>query len=371
MRLKIVSIMLFLLVTAAWFSHNCLMAQTNAPTWSRWLNRATLAPEFIVPHNLHAWEKKRAQIRKELWQLLGDLPARPKLPPVRIISREERQDYILEKFEFDNHAGDIVPGYLLLPRNVSGKVPAVLYCHWHGGEYDIGKEELFQSKHTPAEPGPALVRRGYAVLAIDACCFGERNGKGPGGSEDNGLNGELTASKLNLWLGRTMWGMILRDDLMALDYLASRPEVDAKRIGVTGMSMGSTRSWWLMALDERIKTAVCVACMTRYHNLIAQQNLKAHGIYYFVPNMLKYFDTEAVISLAAPRPVLFMTGDSDPGSPVDGIHVIEEKARKVYQLYGSESDFQSTVYPGLGHAYLLEMWEKMLSWMDQNLKNVQ
>src|SRR5208283_1711548 len=172
------------------------------------------------------------------------------------------------------------------------------------------------------------------------------------------------ASKFNLWVGRTLWGMMLRDDLMALDYLASRPEVDAKRIGVTGMSMGSTRSWWLMALDDRIKTGVCVACMTRYQNLIAQENLKEHGIYYFVPNMLKHFDTDAVVPLAAPRPILFLTGDSDPGSPVDGIHVIEDKVGKVYRLYGQESNFQSIVYPGLGHTYLPEMWDKMLSWMD-------
>jgi dienelactone hydrolase len=356
---------------ATLFSDNCLVAQTNAPIWSRWLDKATLAPEFVPPIDRKVWETERGQIRKELWLLLGDLPPRPRLPTIHTLSREDRGDYVLEKFEFDNQAGDMVPGYLLLPKKVTGKVPAVLYCHWHGGEYDIGKEELFQTKHTPGQPGPTLVRRGYAVLAVDACCFGERNGKGPGGPEDIGSKGELTASKLNLWLGRTLWGMILRDDLMALDYLASRPEVDAKRIGVTGMSLGSTRSWWLMAMDDRIKTGVCVACMTRYHNLIAEESLKAHGVYYFVPNMLKHFDTDAVIPLAAPRPILFLTGDSDAGSPLEGIHVIEDKAGKVYRLYGQKSHFQSIVYPGLGHKYLPEMWEKMLSWMDKNLKNTQ
>ena len=64
------------------------------------------------------------------------------------------------------------------------------------------------------------------MLAIDACCFGERNGRGPGGAQEKGGAGEMTASKFNLWLGRPLWGMIVRDDLMALDYLCSRPEVD-------------------------------------------------------------------------------------------------------------------------------------------------
>jgi len=339
---NISTVMILLLGMAIWLCDSCLVAQTNAPTWSRWLDKATLAPKFVPPTTRQSWEKEQAQIRNELWQLLGDLPQRPKLPSVHTLSREDRGDYILEKFEFDNLAGNTVPGYLLLPKNVKGKVPAILYCHW--SDFDIGKGELFEARHTPEQPGPALVQQGYAVLAIDACCFGERNGKGPGGAGDTGVKGELTASKLNLWLGRILWGMMLRDDLMALDYLASRPEVDAKRIGVTGMSLGSTRSWWLMALDDRIKTGVCVACMTRYHNLIGQENLWEHGIYYFVPNMLKHFDMDEVIPLAAPRPILFLTGDSDPGSPVDGIHAIEDKAGKVYRLYGEESHFQSIVY---------------------------
>ncbi len=177
----------------------------------------------------------------------------------------------------------------------------------------------------------------------------------------------MTASKFNLWVGRSLWGMIVRDDLMALDYLCARPEVDKNRIGVTGISMGATRTWWIMALDERPKTSVAVGCLTRYQNLIAHEGLKYHGIYYFVPNVLRHFDTEAVISLVAPRPMLFMTGDQDAGSPVDGIRTIEAKARPAWQLYGKENEFQNIVYPGVGHVYLPEMWEKMVAWMGTHL----
>ena len=205
-------------------------------------------------------------------------------------------------------------------------------------------------------------------MAIDSYCFGERNGKGPGGPDEKGTAGEMTASKFNLWVGRTLWGMILRDDLMALDYLASRPEVDAERIGVTGMSMGATRAWWLMALDERLKTGVPVACLTRYENLIEHGELKAHGIYYFVPGMLNHFDTEAVIALIAPRPVLFMNGGEDPGSPTDGIKAIEAAARPAWRLAGKEANFQIIIYPGVGHVYTPEMWEKTLAWLDEKLK---
>lgn len=344
-----------------------IIAQTNAPAWQRWAADAPPVPEFSIPVTRQAWETKRQEIRSQLWTLLGQLPPRPDDLKVRVLSREEHADYVVEKFSFDNGAGDVVPGYLFLPKRTTGKVPAILYCHWHGGEYDIGKEEMLRADHTPAKPGPALAARGYAVLGIDACCFGERNRQGPGGPSEKGGAGEMTASKFNLWYGRTLWGMILRDDLIALDYLVSRPEVDSQRIGVTGISMGATRSWWLMALDDRIKAGVAVACLTRYQNLVAHEGLKYHGIYYFVPGFLNHFDTEAVVALAAPRPLLFQTGDRDEGSPVAGIRIIEAKVRPAYRLYGAERQFESVLYPGVGHVYLPEMWERTLAWMDDKL----
>ncbi len=299
--------------------------------------------------------------------MLGDLPPRPRKLKVETLTREERPGYVVEKFQFDNGAGAIVPGYLLLPEKANGKAPGILYCHWHGGQYDIGKQELFRTNAVPEPAGPALARQGFVVLGIDACCFGERNGKGPGSTERGGA-GEMTASKYNLWLGRTLWGMIVRDDLIALDYLCSRPEVDAKRIGVTGISMGATRTWWIMAMDERPRTGVAVGCLTRYQDLIANEGLKYHGIYYFVPGMLKHFDTEAVVALAAPRSMLFMTGEEDAGSPVEGVRTIQSKVRPVYQLYGTQNNFQSILYPGVGHVYLPEMWQKTMGWMKEHLQ---
>jgi len=148
------------------------MAQTNQSDAERWLAKAELAPAFAAPATREAWDAKRQDVRAQLWKLLGRLPPRPKVPSVETLSREDRGDYVVEKFQFDNAAGSTVPGYLFLPKKAPGKLPAILYCHWHGGEYDIGKEELFQARHTPVEPGPDLVKHGYVVLAIDACCFG-------------------------------------------------------------------------------------------------------------------------------------------------------------------------------------------------------
>ena len=339
----------------------------NRTSTARWLEQLQWPPRFVVPESAAVFESLRVEMRRQLWELLGKLPARPKSPKVEIVSCQPCDDYLVEKLKIDNGAGAVAPGYLLLPRERRVKAPAILFCHWHGGDYAVGKEELFQASHCPEPPGPAFARCGFVVLGIDAYCFGERNGEGPG-SLEQGLEGESSASKFNLWFGRTLWGMILRDDLIALDYLVTRLEVDPERIGVTGISMGATRAWWLMALDERIKTAVAVACLTRYQNLIEHQAINAHGIYYFVPNFLAHFDTEAVISLLAPRPVLFQTGDQDAGSPADGIRSIEKAVVPAYRLYGKQQNFQNRVYSGLGHVYAPEMWAETLAWMKEKLQ---
>ena len=325
-------------------------------------------PELAVPATLDQWKKQRIDIRKTLVQVMGDLPPRPKVTPVKTLSRENKGAYTLEKFEFDNGAGAIVPGYLLIPNNGKSKHPAIYYSHWHGGNYDLGKQEIFTTHHTPQVPADVLTSLGYVVIAIDAYCFGERSGKGPGGPKEIGGGEEMSTSKYELWMGRSLWAMMVRDDQMALEYLLSRPEVDTAHIGATGISMGATRTWWLMALDERIKAGVAVGCLTRYQELTSEQKLKAHGIYYFVPGFLKHFDTEAVISLIAPRPILFLTGDEDIGSPVSGIKKIESVVQRVYKLNKADDQFQSIIYPKTGHVYTPDMWDRMTKWMDTKVK---
>lgn len=356
----------FLLAWSLTIPGIAVMAQPSIDT-RYWIDHAGLAPDFRVASSASEFEVQRREVRARLGELLGKLPPRPRVPAVNIISREDAGSHWVERFEFDNGAGSTVPGVLLLPKKLTGKTPAIMWNHWHGGQYDRGKAEVFQTNHTPALPGVTLVERGYIVMAVDAYCFGERNGRGPGGQEEKGAAGEMTAAKFHLWVGRTLWGMIVRDDLMALDYLCSRPEVDVERIGVTGISMGATRTWWLMALDDRPKAGVAVCCLTRYRDLLEAQMLKAHGIYYFVPGMLNHFDTEAVVACIAPRPFLSLAGAADSGSPVPGIRKIESAASPAWRLFGRAEDFRSEVYPGIGHTYTPKMWQEMLAWFERHL----
>ncbi len=298
-----------------------------------------------------AWERKRLAIHKVLQRCLGEMPPRPAAPKSRTVLREQRSGYTLEKLEIDNGVDAVIPSCLVIPHGLREPAPAILLLHWHSG--DKGGPLFSSEEQNVLEP---LLKRGYVLMAIDCYFNGERLGRGPAGAiESNIENQRDSLFKLNLWFGRTLWGMMVRDDMIAIDYLASRPEVDRRRIGASGMSMGSTGAWWLAALDERVRAVVAVACFTRYRELIAHGQLRAHAIYFFVPGILKHFDTEAVAGLVAPRALLALTGDSDPTSPPDGIRVLEKKLGQIYRLYGAGDRFRSIIYPGVAHSYTPEM----------------
>lgn len=327
--------------------------------------RASLQlPEWPMPTDLARWERERGAVRAQLVTLLGDLPARPDPAKVRVVSREDRGDFILEKIEFHNGADAIVPGYVMLPKVPAGtKRPGIMLLHEHGGS----KDSVCLNTAARDHAGTQLVKKGYVVAAIDGYFHGERIGRGPAGKIEEKAAQEMSFSKINLWLGRTLWGMQVRDEQCLLDYLSTRPEIDANQIGASGMSMGSTRSWWLAAIDDRIKAIVGVVCFTRYTELIQHGYMRYHGIYYFVPGMLQHFDTEAIHALVAPRPHLELSGDQDPGTPLDGVETLENKVGQMYRLYGKPQNFRSVVWAKTGHEYLPEMRDRMIAWFEQHL----
>ena len=322
-------------------------------------------PEWPIPTDLKRWvTTRRHKTRATLLQCLGEMPSRPSPAKVRVIAKEDRDAYTLERFEFHNGVDMIVRGILVIPKNRKGPVPVIVGLHGHSGS----KNNYLPDPKNPLSLGWMLVQKGFAVAAIDGYFNGERVGKGPAGQLDKGAyRQEMSLFKLHLWQGRCLWGMMVRDEQCLIDYLQTRPELDKDRIGATGMSMGCTRSWWLAALDDRVKAIVGVACFTRYTELIAHGNLRRHGIYYFVPGVFKHFDTEAIYSLVAPRPMLMLSGDQDGGAPTDGVIMLEKKLGAVYRLYGKADRFRSVLYRNTGHEYLPEMRTEMVAWFAKHL----
>src|SRR5256885_16615872 len=168
--------------------------------------------------------------RQLLYSLLGELPDRARSIGAELIAREEHEWYDLEVLLLDLNGREAVPAYFTRPRAATGVWPAVVYNHAHGGDYVLGKDEFLRGRTQLQSPpyAEALARRGIAGLCIDAWNFGERRGR-----TESELFKEL------LWHGRVLWGFMLYDTLQATDYLLGRPDVDPRRVGTLGLSMGS------------------------------------------------------------------------------------------------------------------------------------
>lgn len=292
--------------------------------------------------------------RKVLWNLLGDLPERSRSISAKTLSTEERQGYVIETLELDLNGIEPVPAYFVRPIHLEGPVPAILYNHAHGGEYHIGKEEFIAGRGALQSPAYAeeFARRGWVGLCIDHWAFGKRHGRS-----------ESSVFKQMLWNGQVLWGMMVYDSVRALDYLLSRPEVDARRVATVGMSMGSTMAWWLAALDERVKVCADICCLTDYETLIEEDGLDRHGVYYYVPGLLKHFSAAQINELIVPRPHLGVAGTLDGLTPVKGLDKIDAHLKDAYAKAGAPHAWKLLRYE-CDHTEIPEMRQEVLKWLE-------
>jgi pimeloyl-ACP methyl ester carboxylesterase len=232
-------------------------------------------------------------------------------------------------------------------------LPVVLYNHAHGGDYKTGKTELLEHRGYFQEPPYAeeLTRRGYAALCIDHWVFGERSGRS-----------ESSVFKRMLWEGRVMWGMMVFDSLRAVDYLLTRDDVDPKRVATLGLSMGSTMAWWVAALDERVRVCVDLCCLTEFQSLVEADGLDGHGVYYYVPGLLKHFTTAQINALISPRAHLALAGNLDKLTPAKGLGRVDEELKRVYAADGEPGAWK-LFRQDVGHTETAEMRAEIVQWL--------
>jgi hypothetical protein len=303
---------------------------------------------------------RQARRREELWSLLGDLPPRNRPVSAKLLKTDEHDSYVLEHLELDLNPLETAAALLLLPKSRPAKAPGLLYIHAHGGTYEVGKEELLVGRKVLPAYAPVLAARGIVTLAIDSWCFSGRK------HVKDGRQGETDTFKEMLWRGRVLWGMMMYDEVQALSYLAGRPEVDSRRLGAFGLSMGSTKAWWLAALDPRVKLCVDLCCLTDYEELIKAHNLRGHGIYYFVPQLLRHFQAHDINELIVPRAHLSLNGRQDALTPPSGVERIAAHLRPLYRQYGREEDCRIELFD-CGHEETPGMRKLVLEWLDRYL----
>jgi hypothetical protein len=304
-----------------------------------------------------AYQERR---RRELWSLLGDLPLEHKPAPPKVVRTEKHENYTLQRLILDLNGIEPVPALLLIPDHRERRAPGLLYIHWHAGMYDLGKEQLLRGVDVQPAYAPVCAEKGIVTLAIDSWCFGERK------REPIGHQGEEDAFKLTLWRGQVLWGLMMLDEFRAFNYLAERPEVDSSRLGVLGMSMGSTKAWWLGALEPRVRVVMDVCCLTDFDSLIAANGLSEHGVYYFVPSLLKHFSTSGINELIVPRPRLSVNGRKDRLTPPAGVERVRDQLMPLYSRHGHAEDCRIELFD-CAHEELPEMRRAILGWMDRYL----
>ena len=260
-----------------------------------------------------------------------------------VIAEEQREGYRAKKLCFNLTGYSRVNAYVLIP-NGEGPFPAVVLLHDHGGHYTIGKEKMIRpfgvdktvlddSDNWAANcyggqyVGDYLAAHGYVVISVDALYWGERGRK-------EGADGSKYADNAGnfMMLGRSLSAFMNYEDMYTTDYLATLPEVDAKRIACMGFSMGGYRAWMLSALSDKIQVGAAICWMnTTDCQFSWEYGRERGGFANMLPGIRRYLDYPHIASIACPKPMLFLNGEHDKLFPLVGVRDAFAEMHKVWE----------------------------------------
>ena len=312
---------------------------------------------------LDDWNAKKGEMRRQLLEMLGldPLPEKTDLQP-QITGKVDHEEFTVEKLHFQSRPGLYVTGNLYVPKKIDKPLPAILYVCGHGKVVDKNNVSLGNKTHYQHHGG-WFARNGYVCLTIDTLQLGEIEGIHHG------------THRYNMWWwlsrGYTPAGVEAWNCVRALDYLETRPEVDKTRFGVTGRSGGGAYSWWIAAIDDRIKCAVPVAGITDLQNHVVDGCVEGHCDCMYMLNTYQW-DYPQVAALVAPRPLLIGNTDTDGIFPLDGVYRTFEQVRRIYRLHepaekGASAKVALNITAG-GHKDTQELQVHAFRWFDQHLK---
>ncbi|MFO0938550.1 MAG: hypothetical protein U0798_18755 [Gemmataceae bacterium] len=326
---------------------------------------------FSVPGSLEEWQKRAETVRTQLKVALGlwPEPAKTALEPV-IHGKIDRGDYTIEKVFFQSMPGHSVCGNLYRPAKIEGKAPGVLFAHGHwengrfheeseaaakamvarGEEPDVERAKLFMQ----ALP-VTLAKLGFVCFQFDMVGYADstaiphisRSGV-PHAQGFADAKGELCLQSL---MGLQSWNCI-----RSIDFLSSLPDVDPKKIGMTGASGGGTQTFITAAIDERIAAAFpAVMVSTAMQGGCVCENCSLLRV---------NTGNVEIAALIAPRP-LAMSGANDWSKEIETKGLPELK--QLYALYGKEELVAAKCWPQFPHNYGQPSREMMYNWFRKHL----
>ena len=316
------------------------------------------------PATREAWEARRKDVREQMLVATGLWPMPEKTTLKAVIhGKIDRGDYTVAKVFFASLPGHYVSGNLYRPTGKTGKLPGVLcpHGHWANGRFfDAGekaaKEQIDQKAEQTMEGARYPLQARCAMLARMGCVVFHYDMVGNADStaiaHRTGFTDADAELRLQSFMGLQTWNSI-----RALDFLLSLPDVDAKRIGVTGASGGGTQTFMLCAIDDRpavafpavmVSTAMQGGCVCENCSYLRQGT----GNVEFA-------------ALFAPKP-LAMSGADDWTIDIETKGLPELKA--IYKLYGAEEKVRAKCFPQFKHNYNQVSRELMYNWFNKHLQ---
>jgi cephalosporin-C deacetylase-like acetyl esterase len=311
------------------------------------------------PQTLADWESQRVGLRNQLAEMLGlhPMPERTPLNPVKT-GEVAGDGFVVEKLHFQSQPGLYVTANLYRPPSAEGKLPAILYVCGHS-EMKAKDGTSLGNKAGYQHHGAWFARHGYVCLVIDTVQLGEISGVHHG------------TYRMDRWWwlsrGYTPAGIEAWNGIRAIDYLVSRPEVDAERIGVTGRSGGGAYSWFIAALDDRVKVAAPTAGITTLRNHVVDGAVEGHCDCMYFVNTYRW-DYDRLAALVAPRPLLIANTDKDTIFPLDGVYAVYDSVRGLYRSLGAEGKLGLQIAEG-PHKDTQSLNTGAFAWFERWLKN--
>ncbi len=345
-------------------------------------------------------ESWRQQARGRFLQALAQ-PATGGTPKATVQHRFEFDGLAIEQLTWQLPYGPPTEALVLKPAGATGRLPAVLALHDHGGNKYFGTRKI---SRITKDPHPlmvahqdrfyggvawanALAKRGYVVLVADAFAFGSRRVRVEGLAEvvRRGLVEQNPESpeeiqQYNTWAaehenilskslfsaGTTWPGVFVAEDQRALDYLCARPDVDPERVGCGGLSGGGLRTVYLTGADPRIRCSCAVGMMTTWRDYILNK-CYTHTWMVYVPGLPLDLEYPEIIALGLPNPVMVLNNHEDQLFTVSEMERADAILKDVYKKAGASDRYQAKFYPGL-HKFDRDMQTDAFAWFDKWLK---
>lgn len=299
-----------------------------------------------------AWRRLIPERRRQYREMMGlaELPAPDQRSPLnpQVTGIVERPGYRIEKLYFESLPQLYVTANLYVPANLTAPAPGVLYVCGHSASQKVA----FQ-----AHPR-RFAELGFVTLIVETVQLGEVRGYHHGCCREGWWH----------WYSRgySPAAVELLNGIRGLDLLAERPEVDAARLGVTGISGGGAVSWWIAAGDERVQVAAPACGTSTLASYIADRTIDGHCDCMW-PLNTHGWDLADVGALIAPRPLLIASADRDAIFTIAAIREVHAQMERLYTTLGVPERLQLVESPGQ-HSYHERMNTAIFSWFARHLQ---